>query len=132
MVSPASAPRVSRRPTYRDRSKTCWLPAAAYVSLTSPQEVTDALAIIRKTGSRFAIRGSGHNPSPGFNSVTDGVVLDLRQMKSRELGEDGVARLGAGNTWGEVLAWLEGEGRWAVGARQEEVGISGFLLGGMY
>ncbi|SPN99250.1 uncharacterized protein DNG_02287 [Cephalotrichum gorgonifer] len=84
-------------------SQTCWIPSTAYVSLATSQEVADALAIIQKTGSKFAIRGGGHNPNAGFNSIENGVVLDLSRLKSKTLEEDGVAHIGAGNTWGEVV-----------------------------
>ncbi|KAM0334223.1 hypothetical protein ACHAQA_001245 [Verticillium albo-atrum] len=112
-------------------SQTCWTPAAAYVQLTTPQEVTIAFEILRKTGSRFAVRTTGHNPNSGFSSTDEaGVVLDIRQLQSKSLDEDGIARVGAGNTWGEVFSWLEGHGLSAVGGRDNQVGLGGFLLGG--
>jgi FAD/FMN-containing dehydrogenase len=52
-------------------SQTCWTPAAGYVQLSSAQEVAQALAIVQKTGSKFVIRTSGHNPNVGFSSVDE-------------------------------------------------------------
>ncbi|KAL4875230.1 6-hydroxy-D-nicotine oxidase [Aspergillus karnatakaensis] len=112
-------------------SQTCWQPAACYVQLRSADEVSTALEILRDTRLRFAIRSGGHNPNPGFNSTGEkGVVLDISGLQTRKLSNDrSIARIGAGNKWGDVYAWLEREGLSVVGGRDPEVGM-GFLLGG--
>ncbi|KAL4938597.1 hypothetical protein BDV06DRAFT_231653 [Aspergillus oleicola] len=114
-------------------SQANWQAAACYLHLSSAQEVSSTLGIIRETGCKFAIRSAGHNPNLGFNSAGEtAVVLDLSNLRSRELSPNReVAYVGAGNQWGEIYAWLEGEGRSAVGGRCAEVGM-GFLLGGGY
>ncbi|PWY88422.1 6-hydroxy-D-nicotine oxidase [Aspergillus heteromorphus CBS 117.55] len=119
----------------RPWSQTCWIPAAAYVYLSSVQELIQALAIVRKTGTKFAIRTTGHNPNAGFSSAGEtAVVLDISQLKSKELitADEGVtvAQFGAGNTWGDVYHWLEERGLSAIGGRDSQVGLGGFLLGG--
>ncbi|KAJ6020376.1 6-hydroxy-D-nicotine oxidase [Penicillium herquei] len=112
-------------------SQTCWTPAAGYVYLSSVQELIEALAIVKKTGSKFAIRTTGHNPNTGFSSADEtAIVLDIRQLQSKELGSDGVSRVGSGNTWGEVYAWLQEHDLSAIGGRDQQVGLGGFLLGG--
>ncbi|PWY74045.1 FAD-binding domain-containing protein [Aspergillus eucalypticola CBS 122712] len=113
-------------------SQTCWTPAAAYVYLGNVQELTKALAIVQETGTKFAIRTTGHNPNAGFSSAGEAaVVLDIRQFRSKELLSDhGTARFGSGNTWGEVYHWLEERGLSAIGGRDSQVGLGGFLLGG--
>ncbi|EHA18968.1 hypothetical protein ASPNIDRAFT_42784 [Aspergillus niger ATCC 1015] len=113
-------------------SQTCWTPAAAYVYLSTVQELTKALAIVQETGTKFAVRTTGHNPNAGFSSAGEAaVVLDIRQLRSKELLSDqGIARFGSGNTWGEVYAWLEERGLSAIGGRDSQVGLGGFLLGG--
>ncbi|KAJ5657925.1 6-hydroxy-D-nicotine oxidase [Penicillium longicatenatum] len=112
-------------------SQTCWTPAAGYVYLRDAQELTEALEIIKKTGSKFTIRTTGHNPNAGFSSADEtAIVLDIRQLQNKELGSDGVARVGSGNTWGEVYAWLEEQKLSAIGGRDQQVGLGGFLLGG--
>jgi hypothetical protein len=58
------------------------------------------------------------------------VVLGLRGVASREPGADGIAKVGAGNTFGEVYAWLAKHGRSAIGGRDGLVGVAGFLFGG--
>lgn len=112
-------------------SQACWQPAAAYVQLASVADVSRALAIVTQTQSPFAVRSTGHNPNPGFSSVGEsGVVLDIRPLQSKSLDEDGTARCGAGCTWGEVYSWLEEQKRSAIGGRDPNVGLAGFLLGG--
>lgn len=113
-------------------SLSCWQSPAAFVQPKTAEEVSKALSVIKETGCKFAVRTSGHNPNPGFSSADEsGVVLDLRQLQSRELLEDGSARCGAGNTWGDVYSWLEEKKLSAIGGRDRNVGLAGFLLGGM-
>ncbi|KAI1245349.1 hypothetical protein MGN70_012239 [Eutypa lata] len=119
--------------TERDRpwSQTCWIPAAAYVQPGTAQEVAEALTIIKKTGSKFAIRTSGHTPNPGFSSVDEtGVVIDLRRLNAISLDENNLLRAGSGSTWGQVYPFLEGKQLSATGGRDPAVGVAGFLLGG--
>ncbi|KXX79885.1 Bifunctional solanapyrone synthase [Madurella mycetomatis] len=112
-------------------SQTCWSRSAAYVHLRNAPEVAKALAIVKETGAKFALRTTGHNPNAGFSSAgSTGIVLNLRGLTSRNLGPDGIAMVGAGNTFGEVYTWLEEHGRSAIGGRDEQVGVAGFLLGG--
>ncbi|KAJ5101068.1 6-hydroxy-D-nicotine oxidase [Penicillium angulare] len=112
-------------------SQTCWTPAAGYVYLSNVQELTKALAIVKKAGVKFSIRTTGHNPNPGFSSAdATAIVLDIRNLQSKDLGPDNTARFGSGNTWGEVYAWLEERKLSAIGGRDQQVGLGGFLLGG--
>ncbi|RYO74495.1 hypothetical protein DL764_010811 [Monosporascus ibericus] len=116
----------------RDRpwSQTCWIPAAAYVQPSNAQEVAEALAIIQRTGSKFALRTTGHTPNPGFSSVDEsGVVIDLRRLNSISLDGDGVLHAGAGSTWGQIYSFLEDKQLSATGGRDRAVGVTGFLLG---
>ncbi|KAK7923662.1 FAD-binding domain-containing protein [Apiospora marii] len=116
-------------------SVTSRIPATAYVDLRSTEDVVKALSVIRHTGSRFAIRSAGHNANPGFSSVgldKAGVVLDLSGLKSQSLDKsNSTARFGGGNNWLEVSSWMEAQGLSVVGSREGQVGLSGFLLGGV-
>ncbi|KAF4462413.1 Bifunctional solanapyrone synthase [Fusarium albosuccineum] len=115
----------------RPWSQKCCVPAAAYVHPDTASEVAEALKIVKGTGCKFAIRTSGHNPNLGFSSIDQtGVVLDLRRLNSKELVQENIARLGAGNTWGEVYEWLEKQELSVIGGRDPTVGLAGFLLGG--
>lgn len=119
-------------------SQTCWTPAASYIYPSNTQELASALSIIIKIGCRFAIQTTGHNPNAGFsNADQTGVVLNLRRLRSMDIdpgsgsGLDGaIARVGAGCTWGEVYSWLEEKKLSAIGGRDQQVGLGGFLTGG--
>ncbi|RAK73801.1 FAD-binding oxidoreductase [Aspergillus fijiensis CBS 313.89] len=84
-------------------SQTCWTRAAGYLLPQTVAELTQALAILKHTHARFALRSTGHNPNAGFSSA-DGsaLVLDLSRFREMELTAEGAARVGAGCTWGEV------------------------------
>ncbi|RAH72997.1 FAD-binding oxidoreductase [Aspergillus aculeatinus CBS 121060] len=85
-------------------SQTCWTRAAGYLLPQTVAELTQALAILKHTHARFALRSTGHNPNAGFSSA-DGsaLVLDLSRFREMELTAEGAARIGAGCTWGEVF-----------------------------
>nr|XP_001398768.2 hypothetical protein ANI_1_1246164 [Aspergillus niger CBS 513.88] len=104
-------------------SQTCWTPAAAYVYLSTVQELTKALAIVQETGTKFAVRTTGHNPNAGFSSAGEAaVVLDIRQLRSKELLSDqGTARFGSGNTWGGMGALPNLYGLGADGVKNFEI-----------
>ncbi|KAI0107055.1 hypothetical protein GGR51DRAFT_517226 [Nemania sp. FL0031] len=112
-------------------STNCWLPAACFVRPANTHEVAEVLQVVKKTGTKFAIRSGGHNFNPGFSSVEGyGIVIDLQDLNSLEFLDDGTLRAGAGNTWGAVFSFLDERGLSAIGGRQNNVGISGYLLGG--
>ena len=118
--------------TQRPWSQTCWTPAAGYVQPETIDQLKDILAAIRENKCPFAVRSTGHNPNAGFSSVDEtGIVIDLSQLRGMELGANSVAKVGAGHKWGEVYAWLEEQGLSAIGGRDPEVGLGGFLLGGI-
>ena len=95
------------------------------------EDVAKALAIVTKTGCKFAIRSGGHNQNSGIAGVDQsGIVIDLCGLKELSLGNDGVLSAGAGATWGEIYAFLEKRDRVAVGGRHNSVGVSGYILGG--
>ncbi|KAI0506263.1 hypothetical protein F5B22DRAFT_639287 [Xylaria bambusicola] len=112
-------------------SSNCWLPAACFVRPADANGVAQVLRVVKKTGARFAVRGGGQNFNPGFSSVGGyGIVLDLQDLNSLYLENDKTLQVGAGNTWGHVFRFLDQSGLSAAGGRQNNVGVSGFLLGG--
>ncbi|KAK7751446.1 hypothetical protein SLS62_006531 [Diatrype stigma] len=112
-------------------SPTCWLPAACYVRPKNTAEVALVVKSITQAGSKFAVRGGGHNANPGVNGVSSpGVVIDLRNLTSMSVGEDGVLHVGSGAKWGEIYTYLEKKNLTAIGGRNNDVGIGGYMLGG--
>jgi FAD/FMN-containing dehydrogenase len=102
------------------------------VVLNSAEEVKSALKIVKKTGCKFAMRTSGHNPNVGFSSVDESrVVFDLRGLNAKSLDADGVLHAGAGNRWGVIYQYLQEKGLSLIGSRDVQVGLGGFLTGGI-
>jgi hypothetical protein len=86
----------------------------------STQEVAEALTIVRKTGSNFAVRGGGHMAIAGAASTKDGVLLAMDQMNSCEIitskGKR-LARIGSGQRWVDVYNCLAPQNLLAIGGR---------------
>ena len=90
-----------------------------------------ALKVITQVGTKFAVRGGGHNPNAGFGSINgEGVLLDLHGLDELSLDDAGILHAGPGMTWGEVYDFLDPHGVSAIGGRHYTVGLPGFLLGG--
>ncbi|KAI1325928.1 FAD-binding domain-containing protein [Xylariaceae sp. FL0255] len=80
-------------------SQTCWDSPAAYIQPETTQQVAEALAILKNTCTKFALRTHGHTPNPGFSSIgKNGVVLDLHKLCSIISfdKEAGILHVGAG------------------------------------
>jgi hypothetical protein len=104
--------------------------------LLYPREASDVVAAIRfarDSGSGFRIKGGGHGAA-GYCLVEDGVVLDMREMRTLHPSGDGAVAVGAGARWMEVYRALEAQPLYgfAVGGACGDIGVVGFLLGGGY
>lgn len=88
---------------------------------------------LRELGSSrspFAIKGSGHNPNPGFSS-TLGVQISVARFRDLVHNEEeGTIEFGAGLTWTDLFSYLIPKGLNVVGGRVYGVGVAGFILGG--
>lgn len=95
-------------------------------------EVAIAVKAIKEAGSQFTIRGGGHNCNPNLSSTDGtGVVIDLHDLNTISIDKSSrIAKVAAGSTWGQVYTFLEEYGLTAIGARQKDVGVGGYLLGG--
>ncbi|KAI1757665.1 FAD-binding domain-containing protein [Xylaria castorea] len=112
-------------------SQTCRLPAACFIHPQSTVEVAIALKVITATGTKFSIRGGGHNPNPGFGSVdSQGILLDLQDMKLMSIDPDGILHAGPGHRWVDLYDFSGANNRTVKGGRTIDVGVPGFLLGG--
>lgn len=77
----------------------------------------------------IAIKSGGHSVSG--NNIANGVTIDLSMMNSSRYDETtNLARVEPGGRWENVYANLEAQGVTAVGGRDGDVGVGGFLLGG--
>jgi FAD/FMN-containing dehydrogenase len=84
------------------------------------------------TLSRFAVRGGGHMPIPGYNGIDNsGVLISSSNLTTLSLSSDkSIVSVGPGNRWRDVYAYLKPSGLAAVGGRVGHVGVPGLLLGG--
>lgn len=106
-------------------------PACVFVPETA-QQVSFAVKTFTETKSRFAVRGGGHMPIIGSNSIdSNGILLSLSGLDTLELSEDTkIVSVGPGNRWRDVYGFLEPHSLAAVGGRVGGVGVPGLLLGG--
>ncbi|KAL8941980.1 MAG: hypothetical protein Q9216_001913 [Gyalolechia sp. 2 TL-2023] len=80
---------------------------------------------------KFAVRGGGHIPVPEAAAIKDGVLISTELLNLKELSKDKkLAKLGPGNRWGDVYAWISPNNLYVAGGRYGPVGVPGLLLGG--
>lgn len=78
----------------------------------------------------IAVKSGGHG-YPGSNNVVRGVTIDLGKLNTTTYdAATNIAGVGTGGRWEYVYADLEKHGVTAVGGRDGDVGVGGFLLGG--
>ncbi|KAH7374592.1 FAD binding domain-containing protein [Plectosphaerella cucumerina] len=106
-------------------------PACVFVP-ENAQQVSFAVTTFTLTLTRFAVRGGGHMPIVGSNSIgSDGVLLSTTGLSGLALnGDKTVVSVGAGNRWRDVYGFLQPHSLAAVGGRIGGVGVPGLLLGG--
>ncbi|KAI0128522.1 FAD binding domain-containing protein [Xylariales sp. AK1849] len=105
-------------------------PACVFVPQNARQ-MSFAVVTMTLTLTKFAVRGGGHMPIPGYNSIDNGVLLSTSNLTALAVAEDNATvSVGAGNRWRDVYSHLTPYGLAAVGGRIGDVGVSGFLLGG--
>ncbi|KAI8626715.1 6-hydroxy-D-nicotine oxidase [Xylariaceae sp. FL1651] len=131
----------------RPWSQTCWTSAASYVQPMIETKFAPLIDWIVEENAVFAIRGCGRSPNPGFSSAEKtALVIHMQPMyyskrwrdpptndnSPHSLKDGSTMKVVAGATWGEVYSFLEEHGLCAMGARDPNVGVDGFLLGGGY
>ena len=89
-------------------------------------EVAEAVARAAAAGQAIAVRSGGH----GLLPVEDGVVVDLAEFTSIEVGDDGLVTVGGGAHWGDVAAALAPHGLGISSGDTRDVGVGGLTLGG--
>jgi FAD/FMN-containing dehydrogenase len=93
-------------------------------------DVVSAIQFARSQDVEVAVRGGGHS-LPGFSTVDDGLVIDLRAMNGIQIDPD--ARrvvVQGGATWGEVDHDTQAFGLAVTGGLVSTTGVAGFTLGG--
>jgi FAD/FMN-containing dehydrogenase len=83
------------------------------------------------------VKSGGHALFAGASNADGGITIDLRLLNEitilprGERDEREVTRVGTGNRWSDVYSKLEPLRKTVVGGRNSNVGVGGFLLGGL-
>jgi FAD/FMN-containing dehydrogenase len=99
----------------------------AVVECRTAEDVAATLAVAGRTGMPTATRSGGH--CFAGRSSTDGIVIDVRPMRSISLS-DGMVTVGAGARLREVYDALHAHRLTIPAGCGPEVGVSGLTLGG--
>ena len=103
---------------------------ALIVRVADATDVVKVISLARDTGLRLAVRSGGHSAA-AHCVIDDGIVIDLRDMRSIEIdAEAGTAWAETGLTAAEVTTAVAAHGL-AIGFGDTgSVGIGGITLGG--
>ncbi|MFC4128319.1 FAD-binding oxidoreductase [Nocardia rhizosphaerae] len=102
----------------------------AIVGAVDVADVRTTVDAARESGLDLAIRAGAHSV-PGFGTVDDGIVLDLRAMKGIRIDPARrIARVQAGCTWGDFDHAAHTFGLATTGGIISTTGVAGLTLGG--
>jgi FAD/FMN-containing dehydrogenase len=92
---------------------------ACLVLPTSAQEVASIVQVLNGFPDvDFAVKSGGHDPNPGHASVEDGILIATRNMTGATYdAATGIASVGPGGEWNDVISDLEPYGVTIVGGR---------------
>lgn len=103
---------------------------AVIAACSDAADVAEALAWASAHRLPVAVRSGGHSVA-GMSTIDDGLVIDVRPMKSASVDPDAhTATVGAGLTWGEFDRATQQHGLATTGGRVSTTGVSGLTLGG--
>jgi FAD/FMN-containing dehydrogenase len=102
---------------------------AVIVRCTRVDDIANTVRFARSQNLPLAVRGGGY--SPAGMSTSDGVVADLRPMRSVRVDPLGrTAVVGAGATWGSVDIATQRHGFAIPGVPVSHIGVAGSTIGG--
>jgi FAD/FMN-containing dehydrogenase len=103
---------------------------AVIAQCASADDIAAAVRFGRETGLPTAVRSGGHSVA-GMSTVDDGLVVDLRNMKTIDVdAAQRTVRCGAGLTAAELDRATQEHGLATTGGRVSTTGVAGFTLGG--
>jgi FAD/FMN-containing dehydrogenase len=98
------------------------------VGATSAQDVAEAVRWAAEQGVPFHVLATGHG---SVAPVTSGVLLTTRRLTGVDVDPaTGVATVGAGVRWSDVVAAADAHGLTPLAGSSVGVGVVGYLLGG--
>jgi FAD/FMN-containing dehydrogenase len=105
---------------------------ACIVKPTNSEELSQVIKLAATERYPFAVVSGGHMCWAGSSNIQDGLLLDMSDFTQIDLStKDQVLQLGPGCTWKDVFAALTPHDLAVAGARINEVGVGGLLLGGI-
>jgi hypothetical protein len=97
------------------------------VAVRSADDVAAAIRFAAGRGWPVAVQSTGHSRP----SVSGGVLISTRALDGIAIDpESGIATLGAGARWGDVVAAAAESGWFPITGSATTVGVVGFLVGG--
>lgn len=97
---------------------------------STADDVRAALDRARRDGLAVAVRAGGHSVA-GMSSNDDGLVIDVRPMRSIEVDESARrVKVGAGLTWSDFDKATQQHGLATTGGRVSTTGVCGLTIGG--
>lgn len=99
------------------------------IRIADESDAAAAIAYALDHELEVAVRSGGHS-SPGHGTVDDGLVIDVRDLKTIHVDPARrTVRCGAGVTWGELDKATQEHGLAVTGGRVSSTGVSGFAIG---
>ena len=104
---------------------------ACLVHIHSVEDVAAVVSVSRTSSCPFAVREGGHSDIQGASNIDGDITVNMAGLSDVILDEsEGLVKVGAGATWGDVYKELEKVNKTVVGGRLTGVGVGGLLLGG--
>jgi FAD/FMN-containing dehydrogenase len=101
----------------------------AIIRVASDADVAAGIRFAREHDLPLAIRAGGHS-APGFGSVDDGIVLDVRDLQDAHVDTEArTITCGSGLTWLQFDAITQEHGLAATGGRVSSTGVTGLTIG---
>ncbi|KAI1080359.1 FAD-binding domain-containing protein [Whalleya microplaca] len=106
-------------------------PACVVIPTSAPQVASVVQVLNRYSDVQFAVKSGGHDPNPGHATIEDGILISMSSITGATYDENtGLASVGPGGQWNDVIGDLEPHGVTVVGGRLGIVGVGGYLLQG--
>lgn len=101
------------------------------IAVVEAADLDDIVTLVRladRHGWKVTAQPSGHGAA---DDLADSVLVRTNRMDEIWIDADlGIARVGAGIRWGQLLRALDGTGRVALAGSNPDVSVVGYLLGG--
>lgn len=106
------------------------LTPSCIVQPTTPAQVSAAVKAINRANAPYAVRAGGHTGMAGWDSVTNGILIDFSKMTGFSYNpQTSTVTVEPGLRWGDIYNQSAVHGVAPMGGRVEHVG-TGLILGG--